>query len=859
MEEPDETVRLTLSEPDNATLGSASTGVGTIRNDDFVPQGGPMDQPPSVNAGNDILADEGIVVVLDGNASSDPENGALAFRWTQVGAWLASAAPADLSREADRAAAEIPARFRMALSGADTAAPRFTPRPRPELLENLVLVFRLTVTDPGGQSNPAVSPDPGLDSARDPGLVTVTVRPGPDDPPTAVARAAEADGGRGADGGSPSKALTVDEGARVLLSGADSRDPEGAALSYAWTQTGPRGAGGALLEAAAVTLSDAAAESPTFVAPTQLAADLALEFTLAVNERGDRDAPATDAVTVTVRAGPNDAPTAVARAVGAGGALVATLEVDEGTAVTLDGSGSSDPEGEALRYAWTQKSGPAAADLAGTDTARPTFTAPRSARDAAMVFGLVVTDARGLRSAEDTVSVRVRARTGERLERVTRVLLPQAMRAMGSMQAAAVQQRLERAGQDGEPENPALLGLLERHGLAAENETPEWKPLLSEAFFTLPLGAAGSAAADGLTLWGSGDYRDLSGDQGGVSWSGEVASAHLGADHLLANGARAGLAMSWSAAEFDYADTGDGMGGDWKLRLTGVQPYLGWSAGEGLDLRASLGYSRGELEIRDRALAGGPERADADTRMAATGARARLYEAAGLRLSARGEALYSRFRIDGNGGLIAGQTADSTRLRLALDGEGETALASGARLSPRFELGLRHDGGTGASGLGVELGGGLEYAADGLRLAAGVRALVANADYDEWGVSLTGLYAPADGRGLSFRVLPSWGEAESGAEQLWERGAPNRDGEARTPEPKARLETELGYGLASPFGRGLLQLTAGSTLIEDDGMSCRLAGMVELAGASWGLELEARYPEAGAAEHQAMVRGDLRF
>ena len=33
--------------------------------------------------------------------------------------------------------------------------------------------------------------------------------------------------------------------------------------------------------------------------------------------------------------------------------------------------------------------------------------------------------------------------------------------------------------------------------------------------------------------------------------------------------------MSWSEAEFDYADAGDGMDGDWKLRLTGVQPYTG--------------------------------------------------------------------------------------------------------------------------------------------------------------------------------------------------------------------------------------------------------------------------------------------
>lgn len=58
--------------------------------------------------------------------------------------------------------------------------------------------------------------------------------------------------------------------------------------------------------------------------------------------------------------------------------------------------------------------------------------------------------------------------------------------------------------------------------------------------------------------------------------------------------------------------------------------------------------------------------------------------------------------------IAAGQAADSTRLRLALDGEGSTTLASGARLSPRFELGLRHDGGDGSSG--VEVGGGAKYA-----------------------------------------------------------------------------------------------------------------------------------------------------
>lgn len=195
-----------------------------------------------------------------------------------------------------------------------------------------------------------------------------------------------------------------------------------------------------------------------------------------------------------------------------------------------------------------------------------------------------------------------------------------------------------------------------------------------------------------------------------------------------------------------------------------------------------------------------------------------------------------------------------------LDVEGETDAGAGARLLPRFELGLRHDGGDGSSGLGVEVGGGLGYAAEGLQLSGEARVLLANSDYDEWGVSLEALYAPAaDGRGLSLSLLPSWGEAESGADRLWEQGAPNLEGEARAPEPRARLEAELGYGLASPFGRGLLKWTAGAALAEDDGIGGRLASKVELGEASFGLEVEVRYPETGAAERRAMVRGELRF
>jgi large repetitive protein len=174
----------------------------------------------------------------------------------------------------------------------------------------------------------------------------------------------------------------------VTLNGSGSTDPDaGDTLNYAWSQTsGP-----------AVTLSDPTAVSPTFTAPTVAApTDLTFDLTVCDRPAGDPDQLCnTDSVTITVNpvAG-NQPPVANAGP---------DQTVDSGALVQLNGSGSTDPEGQALTYMWTA---PAGITLSDPTSATPTFTAPTG--PATLTFTLQVCDPEPLCST-DTVTINVNA------------------------------------------------------------------------------------------------------------------------------------------------------------------------------------------------------------------------------------------------------------------------------------------------------------------------------------------------------------------------------------------------------------------------------------------------------------------
>ena len=188
-----------------------------------------------------------------------------------------------------------------------------------------------------------------------------------------------------ADAGEDQTLETPADGTVVTLDGSSSSDPEGDALSYAWVQTGGRD----------VTLSDATAVSPTFTYdyPDPLPAEEVFTFALTLND-GNQDSVADEVVITVIN---NQAPTANA------GADIGPINA--GDIVTLNGGQSTDPDADALTYAWTQVSGPAV-DLSDATSQSPTFTAPDVGSLSELVFELVVNDGR-VDSLPDRVSVSV--------------------------------------------------------------------------------------------------------------------------------------------------------------------------------------------------------------------------------------------------------------------------------------------------------------------------------------------------------------------------------------------------------------------------------------------------------------------
>ena len=453
------------------------------------------------------------------------------------------------------------------------------------------------------------------------------------------------------------------------------------------------------------------------------------------------------------------------------------------------------------------------------------------------------------------------------------VLLPEMVRAMAGSTVGAIARRIGQAARGAEATGLSVGGqdgwaALHAHGEAVSEGRRGFEELLSGSGFVLPLNAAAggtAAGASSVALWGSGEYRDLSGKSGTLDWDGELLGVHLGVDARPHEDLLAGVAVSWLTSDLDYEDgtaaAGGGLGeGIHSVELTSVHPYLGWRAGEGLDVWATAGYGEGKLEVTPA----GRERrtSDLDMRTVGVGGSGVLLERGVSTVRLKGEVMHSTLEVD-DSVHIEGVEVEAMRVRMTVEAGRTHTLADGGVLEPSLEVGVRHDGGDGETGNAAEVGGSVSYRHPSGRITAEGRvyALVAghDGDHEEWGIEgHLGVSPGAGGRGLSLSVRPGYGDSgEGGIEQLW-RQEVSEVGDTRAGDDEARLETRLGYGLSLPGYAGVFTPYTGMTVGAAEGYRI---GVSWKADSRFDLDLvgERRESGAGPAEHALVLRGEVRF
>ena len=424
-----------------------------------------------------------------------------------------------------------------------------------------------------------------------------------------------------------------------------------------------------------------------------------------------------------------------------------------------------------------------------------------------------------------------------------------------------------------------LLSILERsarHSRERErglerSEMSLYRSLDGASFVYTPsvaaLGANGSADASGGTLagtptvWGSVDYRKLSG--GGadaLQWDGELASLNVGTDTMVDAGVLVGLAAGVSKGSFGYQGSAGGTSGVVKVRVKSLNPYIGWSVSESASLWAAVGYGKGKVSYNDEAT--GEATSKMSIASAALGGRYRLHSNDGssdgrlIQVDLKGEAWGLQTKVDGDERRPMGSKSRAHGVRVAVERLQNCALESGASLTLSGEAGLRWDGGDGDTGTGIEMGGTADYhnPATRMKLVATGRALLDHeSERKEWGAGVTAGYRlNSRETGLTYRSSLSHGQTESGVDSLWDRRVASRASEDE--ELTTRLDAEVGYRM---FGASGLHTPYVGIGVEEGSKRDYRIGMryASESALSSGLEFERREASGKRPDHRVMLTG----
>ena len=499
--------------------------------------------------------------------------------------------------------------------------------------------------------------------------------------------------------------------------------------------------------------------------------------------------------------------------------------------------------------------------LTATDSTPPTGTPPTAA------------------TAMDEVTITVEAAGTDVITTtaLNEAILPEVTRALVNSTSSSITRRVGQAvgsipvptvgsfnlaGQSMDGQDNLAMAL-RTQGEAMSADSRDIKEILAGSDFVLPLNATGGAGgASPVAFWGSGEYRDFSGESDDLDWDGDLTGFQLGLDARLRNNLLVGVAVSMLETDVDYEDDTGILGkGDYELDMTSAHPYIGWRSGE-LDFWATVGYGTGDLEIKPDTGSSTPITDDFDVNLLTVGGggSGMLWQDGTTTLRLKGEVSQTTLEVEGE--TFAEQEIDATSIRVAVEATRPRTLDGGGIFEPSVEVAARHDGGDGETGGGAEVGGALRYRnpATGLTADGRIRALMGQGgNYEEWGISGTVRVAPGtDGQGLSFSVSPGYGDSGSGIQELWRHGL--TDENDTTTDYAMKLDARVGYGFGFILNEHHGILTPYSELTYGTTDSYRM-GLNWAASTRFDLTLlgERREPATDPAEHAVLLKGEVRF
>lgn len=290
------------------------------------------------------------------------------------------------------------------------------------------------------------------------------------------------------------------------------------------------------------------------------------------------------------------------------------------------------------------------------------------------------------------------------------------------------------------------------------------------------------------SVWGTTDVQSF----GGSAFEGSVANTYFGVDLVNGDDFKFGVAAARNAgtSDYRYGNAEQSM----VSHLTTVLPYFRYDFNGVTSVWGVAGLGSGSLE--STVVGASNQASDLHMDMYMVGARRGLSRVGMLDVAVRADMAFANLETDEGEGAVDSLAASVNRIRAGVESSLTVNLPVGT-ISPFGEVSLRHDGGDGQEGSGVEVSGGIRLLLRGFNLEARGRTLASSGidDYSEDGYGVTATLNPsADGSGLSFTIAPRWGGSAQSTGAMWNDQTVLNGGLSGSRSNEEAMAARIGYG-----------------------------------------------------------------